>query len=133
MEMQAALEALQRLTEPCEVALYTDSEYLREGITTWIDVWKAKGWKKKVKNVDLWRALDAARERHLVTWHWVKGHAGDPRNDQCDRLATSEAQKFATSHSPEERAAALAAFLAWRALPPSPTTPLPETRGLFQA
>jgi len=115
MEMQAALEALQRLKEPCEVDLHTDSEYLRDGITKWIRSWKAKGWKKPIKNVDLWRALDAARERHTVRWHWVRGHAGHPRNERCDILATTEAKKFKVTHSREQRSAALAAFLAERA------------------
>jgi len=126
MEMQAALEALQRLKEGCEVELYTDSEYLREGITQWIKAWKAKGWKKKVKNADLWRALDAATERHTVTWHWVKGHAGNPGNERCDVLATNEAKKFKTSHSPEERNSALNEFLALRAQLQAASEPIRE-------
>ena len=121
MEMQAALEALQRLKEGCEVGLYTDSEYLREGITKWIKAWKAKGWKKKVKNADLWQALDAATQRHVITWHWVKGHAGNPGNERCDVLATTEAKKFKTSHSSRERAAALDEFLARREQSVAPT------------
>jgi ribonuclease HI len=112
MEMQAALEALQLLKQSCAVDLYTDSEYLRDGITKWIKGWKAKGWKKQIKNAELWRALDAARERHTVNWHWVRGHAGNPRNERCDVLATTEAKKFKTTHSAAERAAALDEFLA---------------------
>ncbi|MEI8341893.1 MAG: ribonuclease HI [Verrucomicrobiota bacterium] len=120
MEMQAALEALLCLKEGCEVDLYTDSEYLREGITKWIKAWKAKGWKKKVKNADLWKALDEATRRHSVTWHWVKGHAGNPGNERCDVLATTEAKKFKTTHSSGERAAALDEFLARRTLEMNP-------------
>jgi ribonuclease HI len=73
------------------VALYTDSEYVRNGITTWIHGWKKRGWttadKKPVKNMDLWQRLDALRETHDVQWHWVKGHAGDPGNERADALA----------------------------------------------
>ena len=93
--MQAALEALLGLKEPCDVDLYTDSEYLRDGITKWIKSWKAKGWKKPIKNIDLWKALDAARDRHTVRWHWVRGHetgaqhAHKAFNDRADRLAVA--------------------------------------------
>ena len=110
MEIQAAIEGLQRLKEGCEVELYTDSEYLREGITKWIKTWKAKRWKRKIKNADLWKTLDATTERHGINWHWVRGHAGDPRNERCDALATTEAKKFTTTHSHQERAAALEEF-----------------------
>ncbi len=75
MELQAAIEALRKLKEPCEVELYTDSQYVREGISMWIRAWKAKGWKKKVKNKDLWQALDTEATRHKVIWHWVRGHS----------------------------------------------------------
>ncbi len=115
MELAAALEALNRLKEPCEVEVFTDSEYLREGITKWIHAWKAKGWKKKVKNMDLWQALDAAASRHKIGWHWLKGHAGHPGNERCDLLATQEAQKFKKTHSAEELKAAREKFLAERA------------------
>lgn len=91
MELTAAIEALTALKRPCEIDLYTDSTYVRSGITEWINGWKAKGWrtaaKKPVKNADLWQALDAARERHDINWHWVKGHAGDPGNERADALA----------------------------------------------
>lgn len=91
MELTAAINALNALKEPCNVDLYTDSVYVRDGISTWIDGWKAKDWKtsarKPVKNADLWQKLDLARTRHNVNWHWVKGHAGHPENERCDELA----------------------------------------------
>jgi ribonuclease HI len=118
MELQAAIEALRTLKEPCEVELHTDSQYVREGISTWIHTWKAKGWKKKVKNKDLWQALDTEATRHKVTWHWVRGHAGNPGNERCDLLATQKAHDFETSHTPEQRTAAIAEFLRTRENPP---------------
>ena len=91
MELTAAINALNALREPCNVDLYTDSVYVRDGISSWIDGWKAKDWKtsarKPVKNADLWQKLDLARTRHNVNWHWVKGHAGHPENERCDELA----------------------------------------------
>lgn len=91
MELTAAIEALQALKRQCVVDLYTDSTYVRDGILQWIDSWKARGWKtsakKPVKNVDLWQALDDARHKHDVTWHWVKGHAGHVDNERADALA----------------------------------------------
>ncbi|GGB52244.1 ribonuclease H [Roseibium aquae] len=91
MELTAAIEALNALKRPCPVDLYTDSTYVRSGITDWMGGWKARGWrtadKKPVKNADLWQALDEARSRHDVTWHWVKGHAGHPDNERADELA----------------------------------------------
>jgi len=115
MELTAALEALNRLKERCAVDLFTDSEYLRNGITKWIHGWKAKGWKKgTIKNIDLWQALDAAASRHKVEWHWVRGHAGHPLNERCDVLAVQETQKFRQSHTNAERKAARAAFVAGR-------------------
>lgn len=91
MEMMAAIQALEALTRPCRVALTTDSQYVRQGITEWLAGWKARGWKTAakapVKNEDLWRRLDAARARHEVSWHWVKGHAGHPLNERADALA----------------------------------------------
>ncbi|WP_295733957.1 ribonuclease HI [uncultured Bartonella sp.] len=91
MELTAAINALDALKEPCNVDLYTDSVYVRDGISTWIEGWKAKDWKtsarKPVKNADLWHKLDLARTRHNVNWHWVKGHAGHPENERCDELA----------------------------------------------
>lgn len=91
MELTAAVQALNALTRSCDVALYTDSEYLRRGISEWLPGWKTRGWKtadkKPVKNVDLWQVLDQAAARHSVAWHWVRGHAGDPGNERADRLA----------------------------------------------
>ena len=91
MEITAAIEALQALKYPCDVTLYTDSNYLKQGIMSWIDNWKKKGWRtaagKPVKNKDLWVKLDLARLDHKVTWKWVKGHAGDPGNERADEIA----------------------------------------------
>ncbi len=91
MELLAAIEALDALKQPCEVDLYTDSQYLRKGITEWIGNWKRNGWKtaakKAVKNDDLWKRIEVAAERHAVNWHWVKGHDGNPGNELADRLA----------------------------------------------
>ncbi|RZJ96615.1 MAG: ribonuclease HI [Brevundimonas sp.] len=91
MELMAAIQALEVLKRPCRVDLHTDSKYVMQGITEWIRSWKARGWltadKKPVKNDDLWRRLDAARSRHEVKWHWVKGHAGHELNERADGLA----------------------------------------------
>ncbi|RUO47127.1 ribonuclease HI [Pseudidiomarina donghaiensis] len=92
MEMLAAVKGLEALTRPCDVVLTTDSQYLRQGIQSWIHNWKKNGWRtsnrKPVKNADLWQALDQAAQRHhSVRWDWVKGHAGHPQNERCDELA----------------------------------------------
>lgn len=91
MELMAAIVALESLTRPVTVRLYTDSQYVKDGITQWIAGWKKNGWKtaarKPVKNEDLWRRLDAARQRHQVSWHWVRGHDGHPENERVDQLA----------------------------------------------
>ena len=90
MELQAALEALLAFEQPAQLAIYTDSEYLMRGITKWMPAWKAKNWKRKkgkLANADLWKALDAALEKHEVNWHWVRGHMGNPGNERADRLA----------------------------------------------
>ena len=91
MELQAAIEALNALKRPCKVALYTDSVYVRDGITKWIKGWQRNGWrtaaKKPVKNTELWQALQAALQPHDIDWHWVKGHAGHPENERADELA----------------------------------------------
>ncbi len=91
MELSAACEALEALKRPCDVELYTDSAYVKNGITTWISGWKRNGWrtadKKPVKNVELWQRLDDARARHEISWRWVKGHAGHPENERADELA----------------------------------------------
>ena len=91
MELMAAIAALEALNRPCKVELHTDSQYLRTGITEWLPGWKARGWKTAakapVKNDDLWKRLDLARQRHEVAWRWVKGHAGHPMNERADGLA----------------------------------------------
>jgi ribonuclease HI len=98
MELQAAIEALKALKEPCSVNLYTDSQYLRQGITQWIHNWKRNGWKtadkKPVKNQSLWEELDTLVQAHSITWHWLKGHAGHPENERCDELARGEIEKL---------------------------------------
>ena len=91
MELMAAIEALNALKRPTKVRLHTDSKYVMDGVTKWIHGWKKNGWKtadkKPVKNEDLWKLLDAANERHDVTWKWVKGHSDDVMNDRADALA----------------------------------------------
>ena len=91
MELMAAIVALEALKRPSRVELHTDSSYLKNGITDWIERWKANGWrtanKKPVKNVELWQRLDEARARHQIDWHWVRGHAGHPENERADELA----------------------------------------------
>lgn len=91
MELTAAIEALSSLKRPSTVHIYTDSSYVRGGITEWINGWKARNWKtaakKPVKNADLWMSLDEATTPHTIEWHWVKGHAGDPLNERADELA----------------------------------------------
>lgn len=91
MELTAALEAIKALKEPCQIDFYTDSEYLKKGITEWVSNWKRKGWKtaakKPVKNQDLWKALDEAVQRHQIEWHWLRGHAGHRENERVDKLA----------------------------------------------
>ena len=93
MELTAAIAALEGLSRPCSVDLFTDSQYVRNGITEWMKNWKARGWltadRKPVKNEDLWRRLDEARLRHEIRWHWVKGHAADPLNNRVDALAVA--------------------------------------------
>ena len=91
MELTAVIEALTALKRDSQVVLYTDSQYVRQGITAWIHNWKKRGWKtadnKPVKNIDLWQRLDALAATHTVQWRWVKGHAGDPGNERADALA----------------------------------------------
>ena len=91
MELMAAISALEALSRACTVDLYTDSQYVRQGITQWLKGWKANGWRTAsrdpVKNEDLWRRLDEARNRHEVRWHWVKGHADNEHNNRVDALA----------------------------------------------
>lgn len=91
MEMMAAISALEALKRPCVIDIYTDSSYVRDGITKWIFGWQKRGWKtadkKPVKNVELWQRMLEAMRPHKVEWHWVKGHAGHPENERCDELA----------------------------------------------
>jgi ribonuclease HI len=98
MELQAAIEAFRALKEPCQVEFYTDSEYLRKGITSWVSIWKRNGWrtsaKEPVKNADLWRALDSVASAHQIEWRWLKGHAGHAGNERCDKLANAEIAKL---------------------------------------
>ncbi len=103
MELMAAIQSLETLTKPCKVELHTDSQYVMKGISEWIHSWKRRGWRtadnKPVKNDDLWRRLDEARQRHDVQWRWVKGHAGHEHNERADALAgqgLAETMKAAT-------------------------------------
>jgi ribonuclease HI len=114
MELTAAIRALQTLREPCSVEMFTDSQYLRKGITEWIGAWKARGWKTKdkqpVKNVDLWQQLDVAAAKHRIAWKWLKGHAGHQDNERCDQLAAAEMAKIRKTYSRAELKAALDEF-----------------------
>jgi ribonuclease HI len=98
MEMTAAIEGLNALKRPCAVNLFTDSQYVMQGITAWMKNWKRRGWRtadnKPVKNVELWQALDEACARHDVKWHWVKGHSTDALNNRVDALAVAAMQPF---------------------------------------
>ena len=91
MELTAAIQGLGAVESGASVAIYTDSQYVKNGLESWIKAWKANGWrtsaKKPVKNQDLWRALDSAAQRLAVSWHWVKGHSGHPQNERADALA----------------------------------------------
>lgn len=114
MELQAAIEALHALKEPCQIDFYTDSEYLRKGVTGWIRSWKANGWrtasKEPVKNTDLWRQLDKLSAEHKILWHWVKGHAGHAGNERCDELAGAEIAKIRRSMTSAQIKVALQEF-----------------------
>ena len=91
MELMAAIAGLEALKRPCRIRLYTDSQYLRDGITRWLSAWKARGWrtasKAAVKNIDLWQRLERAAAPHEIEWRWVRGHAGHPENERADALA----------------------------------------------
>ena len=116
MELRAAIEALNLLNQPCEVEFYTDSEYVKNGLTKWIFGWKKNGWKTKtkqpVKNGDLWRALDTASNQHKINWHWVKGHAGHEGNERCDQLATQAINDIKKTHTAAQLKEALTRFKA---------------------
>ena len=98
MELMAAISALEALKRPCKVELHTDSQYVQQGISTWIKQWKRNGWrtadKKPVKNTDLWQRLDTALAHHDVDWRWVRGHVGHEMNERADRLAVAAIEKF---------------------------------------
>jgi ribonuclease HI len=115
MELTAAIAALRALKEPGEVELFTDSEYLREGVTEWLPRWKANGWRTKdrkpVKNDDLWRELDGLCATHKVRWQWLKGHAGHPDNERCDVLAREAIAKLHAQFSAQHLAAKLEEFV----------------------
>ena len=98
MELMAAIVSLEALKRPCQIDLYTDSSYVKDGITQWIKRWRQNGWrtaaKKPVKNAELWQQLDAALAQHDIEWHWVKGHAGHPENERADELARQGMQPY---------------------------------------
>ena len=104
MELMAAISALEALTRSCNVDLYTDSNYLRDGITKWIHGWRRNGWrtadKKPVKNAELWQRLDRALGKHRIQWHWVRGHAGHAENERADALAREGLAPFKRVRSP---------------------------------
>ncbi len=101
MEMTAVISALKALKEPCEVDLYTDSQYVMKGATEWMDGWVKNGWrtanKKPVQNSDLWQEIFHLKRTHRIIWHWVKGHAGHPENERCDLLARTALQELKES------------------------------------
>jgi ribonuclease HI len=114
MELRAAIGALEALKRPCEVEFYTDSQYLRNGISQWIRGWKARRWqtidRQPVKNEELWRRLDALTVQHQIRWHWLKGHSGHPLNERCDVLARAEIVKVKQQFSAESLARQLLDF-----------------------
>jgi ribonuclease HI len=106
MELRAVIEGLKALRQPCEVVVLTDSQYVKKGITEWLEQWKARGWRKKKKgeggnrsvlNQDLWRELDSVCQNHSISWEWVKGHAGHAENVRCDELALTAARRQISS------------------------------------
>jgi ribonuclease HI len=122
MELQAAIEALRALKESCVIDFYTDSEYVKNGISEWMPNWKHNGWKTKakqsVKNEDLWRALDPLVSMHRIQWHWLKGHAGHAGNERCDASANAEIAKIKKAFSAAELKAALLQFSNSREIEP---------------
>jgi len=98
MELMAVIQGLNALTKPCDIELYTDSKYVLDGYTKWMDGWKKRGWKKSDKkpvlNKELWVALDESAQSHTIDWHWVKGHSGHDENERVDQLARLEAEKI---------------------------------------
>ena len=116
MELQAVIEALNALKEACAIEFYTDSEYVKNGVTKWLSTWKRNGWRTKakqpVKNEDLWRAVDSSVSEHQIEWRWLKGHAGHAGNERCDQLANEETAKIRQLFKPEQLRALLAEFCA---------------------
>ncbi len=114
MELRAAIEGLRILKEPCAIEFWTDSQYVRKGITEWIHGWKQNGWKTRtrqpVKNDDLWRELDHLRGVHEISWRWVKGHAGNLGNERCDQLAGAAIAKVRKLYSAQELRALVARY-----------------------
>lgn len=119
MELQAAISALASLKEACEIEFFTDSQYLRKGISEWVAGWKKKGWvstqKKPVKNDDLWRRLDVLASGHQINWRWVRGHSGHEVNERCDSLAQAEIAKIRKRYSPAQLKALVGEFQTTRA------------------
>jgi ribonuclease HI len=126
MELQAAIASLEALKYPCKVILFTDSEYLRNGITKWIFSWKRSNWvssqKTPVKNADLWRQLDQLASRHQIEWKWLKGHAGHPLNERCDSLGRMEIDKI-RAKVPRQELEKLRKQFKREAAPPRPYRP----------
>ena len=124
MELRAAIGALEALKESCQIELFTDSAYLRNGITKWLGSWKARGWrtvdKKPVANADLWRQLDSLAARHSMDWRWLKGHAGHADNERCDRLAAAEMAKIRQQFTRAQLTALRDVFSRQRAGPEEP-------------
>jgi ribonuclease HI len=113
MELSAAIEALRVLKEPCIVDLYTDSQYVQRGMNEWLPQWKARYWrsgKKLIRNVDLWKELDANAARHQIRWHWIRGHNQQPENERCDQLAVAAIKELRRKLKPEDLAKALEVF-----------------------
>lgn len=125
MELQAAIEGLAALTEPCAVEFFTDSKYVQNGISTWLAGWKRNGWRTKakqpVKNADLWRALDSAAARHRIQWRWLKGHAGHEANERCDVLANAAIDRIQREFTREQLRASLRDFIATTSPEPAAT------------
>ncbi len=96
MELTAAIQAFKALKQTCQVDIYTDSEYLKRGITEWLPGWRARGWRRKggaLANIDLWQELDKLLKIYQVEWHWLRGHAGQPQNERVDKLARQASQE----------------------------------------
>jgi ribonuclease HI len=103
MELTAAIKGLQSLSRACQVELYTDSQYLKQGMTQWLDAWKKRGWKtanhQPIKNIDLWQTLDGLSTQHQISWYWVKAHSGHPENERADALANQAITELLTCQS----------------------------------